>query len=116
MDERLHTHTNGSDMQKTPLKQIVQWILKAWLDLDQEIIIKSFHCCALSSRDNEIQDNEIACFKSRKPLNSGLERLKAAMARAAKEFDDLFTESDSENNPDLIIDSDWEEDEDVDIE
>ena len=25
-----------------PLKEIVQWILKAWLDLNNEIIIKSF--------------------------------------------------------------------------
>ena len=38
------------------------------------------------------------------------------MAKAAKEFVDRFTESDTENNPDLVIDSDWEEDEDVDIE
>ena len=116
MDERLHTHTKGSNMQKTPLKQIVQWVLKAWSDLDQEIIIKSFHCCALSARGNETQDNEIACFKPGKPLSSGLELLKAAMAKAAKEFDDPFTESDSENSPDLVIDSDWEENGDVDIE
>ena len=30
------------------LKNIAQWILKAWSDLDKEIIIKSFRCCALS--------------------------------------------------------------------
>ena len=107
MDERLHTHTKGSNMQKTSLKQIVQWILKAWSDLDQEIIIKSFHRCALSARGNETQDNnEILCFKPGKPLSPGLERLKAAMAKAAKEFDDPFIESDSGNNPDLVIDSD----------
>ena len=47
---------------------------------------------------------------------SGLEHLKAAMAEAAKELADPFTESDIENDPDLVTDSDREEDEDVDIE
>ena len=95
------------------LKQIVQWILKAWSDLDKEIIIKSFRCCALSIQDGGSEDNEIACFKPGKPLSSGLERLKAAMADAAKELVDPFTESDIKNDPDLVIDSDREEDEDL---
>ena len=90
--------------------------MKAWSDLDQEMIIKSFHCFVLSAHHNETRDNEIAWFKPGKALSSGLERLRVAMAKAAKEFVDRFTESDTENNPDLVIDSDWEEDEDVDIE
>ena len=57
------------------------------------------------------KDNEIARFKPGKPLSSGLERLKAAMADAAKELVDPFTESDIKNDPDLVIDSDREEDE-----
>ena len=36
------THTKVGNMRGPPLKQIVQWILKAWSDLDKEIIIKSF--------------------------------------------------------------------------
>ena len=116
MDEGPHTYTKESNMRGPPLEQIVQWILKAWSDLDKEIIIKSFCCCALSMQDDGSEDNEIACFKPGKPLSSGLEHLKAAMAEAAKELVDLFTESDIENDPDLVIDSDREEDEDVDIE
>ena len=69
----------------------------------------------MSKQDNGSEDNEIACFKPGKPLSSGLERLKAAMAEAAKELADPFTELDIENDPDLVIDSDREEDEDVDI-
>ena len=116
MDEGPHTYTKESNMRGPPLKQIVQWILKAWSDLDKEIIIKSFRCCALSIQDDGSEDNEIVCFKPGKPLSSGLERLKAAMAEAAKELVDPFTESDIENDPDLVIDSDREEDGDVDIE
>ena len=84
MDEGPHTHTKSGNMCRPSLKQIVQWILKAWLDLDKEIIIRSFCCCALSMQDDGSEDNEIACFKPEKPLNSGLERLKTAMAEAAK--------------------------------
>ena len=29
MDERPHTHTKGGNIRGPPLKQIVQWILKA---------------------------------------------------------------------------------------
>ena len=48
MDKGPHTHAKGGHMCGPLLKQIVQWILKAWSDLDKEIIIKSFRCCALS--------------------------------------------------------------------
>ena len=116
MDEGTHPHTKGGNMCGSPLKIIVQWILKAWLDLDKEIIIKSFQCCGLSIEDDVSEDCKIAIFKPGKPLSSGLERLKAAMAEAAKELVDPFTESDIENNPDLVIDSVREEDEGVDIE
>ena len=50
-------------------------------------------------------------FEPRKPLSSGLDRLKASMAEAAKELVDPFTELDTKNDPDLVIDSDREEDE-----
>ena len=116
MNEGLHTHTKGVNMRGPPLKQIVQWILKGWSDLHKGIIFKSFRCCALSIQDDGSEDNEIACFKPGKPLNSGLEHLKAAMAEAAKDLFDPFTESDIQNFPDLVIYSDREEDEDVDME
>ena len=103
-------------MRRPLLKQIGQWILKTCSDLDKEIIIKSFRCCSLSMQDDGSEGNEIACFKPRKPLmSSGLEGLKTAMAEAAKELVDPFTKSDIENDPDLVIYSDKEEDEDVDI-
>ena len=101
MDEEPHKHTKGGNMHGPPLKQIVQWILKAWSDLGKEIIIKSFGCWTLSIQDEGSEDNEITCFKPEKPLSSGLERLKAAMTEAAKELVDPFSESDMENDPDL---------------
>ena len=116
MDEGPDTHTKGGNMRRSPLKQIVQWILNAWLDLDKEIILKSFRSCALPIQDDGSEDNKIVCLKPVKPLSSGLERLKVAMAEAAKDLADPFTESDIEDDPDLVTDSDREEDEDVHIE
>ena len=102
MDKGPHTHVKGGYMRGPPLKQIVLWVLKAWSDLDKEIIIKSFRCCALSIQDGGSEDNEIASFKPGKPLSSGLERLKTAMADSAKELVDPFTEEDIENDPDHV--------------
>ena len=103
MDEGPHTHTKGGNMCRPPLKQIVQWILKAWSDLDKEIMINSICCCALSIQDDGSEDNEIASFKHGKRLSPDLERLKAAMAEAAKELVDPFNESQIKNDPHLVI-------------
>ena len=65
-------------MHRPLLKQIVQWILKAWSDLDKEIIIELSRCCDLSIQDDGSKDKVIE-WKPGKPLSSGLERLKAVM-------------------------------------
>ena len=91
-DEGPNAHTKEGNIRGLPLKQIAQWIFKAWSDLDKRIIIKSFCCCAFSIQDDGSEGNEIVCFKPVKPLSSGLERLKAAIAEAAKELVDSFPE------------------------
>ena len=55
-------------------------------------------------------------FQTWKALSSGLECFKVAMDETTQEPIDSFTELDVENDPDLVIDSDRGEDEDVDIE
>ena len=90
--------------------------MKSWSGLGKKIIIKPSGCCTLSVQDNGSEDNEIACLKPGKPLSSGLERFKVAMAETTQEPTDSFTELDIQSDPDLVIDSDRGEDEDVDIE
>ena len=68
MVEGPNTHTKDCNMSGLPLKQTVQWILKAWSDLDKEIIVKSFRCCDLLIQDDGSEGNKIACFKHGKPL------------------------------------------------
>ena len=114
MDEGPHTYTKGRNMPGPPFKQIVQRILKVLSVLIKRLL--SFHCSALLIQDDGAEDKEIACFEAGRPVSSGLEQLKAAVTKAAKEFVDPFTESEIENDPELVINSDREEDEDVDIE
>ena len=66
-------------------------------------------------QDDRSEDKKLH-IKLEKPLSSSLERFKAAMDEAAKKLVDPFTELDIKNDPDLVIDSEREEDEGVDIE
>ena len=68
----------------------------------------------MSIQDDECEDRKTG--KTRKPLSSGLERLKAPMAAATKELVHVFTKSDIKNDPDLVINLEREEDKDIDIE
>ena len=68
MDEGPHSVTEGGNMRGPPLKQIIVWILQAWSNLDREVIVKSFRCCALSLATDGSQDDEITCFKPGKTL------------------------------------------------
>ena len=97
MEEGPHATTKGGNMRGSPLKSIIQWIIKAWSNLDREILVKSFRCCALALAPDGSEDNEIACFKPGKTLASGLERLNV------------------EDNPSIVIDDD-DDDESINIE
>ena len=66
MDEGLHTHTKDCNMSGPPLKQIAQWILKAWSDLDKEIIVKSFRCCDLLIQEWRQQNCMFQTWKTTK--------------------------------------------------
>ena len=81
MEEGPHATTKGGNMRGPPLKSIIQWIINAWSNLDREIIVKSFRCCALALAPDGSEDNEIACFKPGKTFASGLERLKSFIRR-----------------------------------
>ena len=40
-----HTFTAAGNMRAPPRREIVQWILEAWNDLDKDIIVNSFKSC-----------------------------------------------------------------------
>ena len=82
----------------------------------KRLLLNHFVAVLSSIQDDGSEDNKIRYFKPGKPLSSGFEHLKAAMAEAFKERFNPFTESDNENDPDMVIDLDSKQDEDADIE
>ena len=72
-----HTFTAAGNMRAPPRREIVQWIIEAWNDLDKDIIVNSFKCCALTLAVDSSQDELIHCLKPSQPCHSGLAQLKA---------------------------------------
>ena len=72
-----HTFTAAGNIRAPPLREIVQWILGAWNDLDKDIIVNSFKSCALTLAVGGSEDELIHCLKPSQPCHSGLAQLKA---------------------------------------
>ena len=89
------------NMKVPPRKLIIEWILKAWNELDVNIIVKSFKSCALNVNVDGSEDTSIHCFKNVQPCESGYDKLK-------RQLQSLQDES-TDNNPFACIYSDVEE-------
>ncbi|XP_044175381.1 uncharacterized protein LOC122958534 [Acropora millepora] len=72
-----HTFTAAGNMRTPPRREIVQWILEAWNDLDKDIIVNSFKSCALTLAVDGSEDELIHCLKPSQPCHSGPALLKA---------------------------------------
>ena len=55
-------------MKPTSRRLIVTWILEAWVQLDKELVIRSFKLCALTLK-NDGGEDIIYCFKSGQPCS-----------------------------------------------
>ena len=58
---------------------IVEWVLEAWSQLAQDIVVKSFKVCALNLAVDGLEDSMIHPFKKVQPCESGLDQLKAQL-------------------------------------
>ena len=63
-----HTFTAARNMRAPPWREIVQWILEAWNDLDKDIIVNSFKSCALTLAVDGSEDELIHCLKLKSTL------------------------------------------------
>lgn len=55
------------------------WILAAWKSVSKEIILRSFHCCGLTTAIDGSEDDQLHCFRI-PDLSDGLRRLTEARA------------------------------------
>ena len=83
----VHTYTEGGNMKAVPRRLIVMWIIDAWKEVKQEMVIDSFKGCAVTTKWDGSEDDKISCFKEGKPCYAGRQQLAAEMA--------LFTDPES---------------------
>ena len=79
MANGLHHYTEAGNMRPPSRKMIVEWVLEAWSQLAQDIVVKSFKVCALNLAVDGSEDSMIHCFKKGQPCESGLDQLKAQL-------------------------------------
>ena len=121
----IHEGTAAGNLKAPPRRTILQWIINAWAELPTDIIKKSFTCCALNLPVDASQDDSIHCLKEGQPCSTGREMLRSQLdildEPNMNPFRcDEFTSSDVEEAyPAMVtmqqLDSDHEEDSDIDI-
>ena len=119
--EGINQWTAAGNLKPPPRHTIVKWILKAWEQISPETIKTSFKSCALNLAIDRAEDEKIHCFKEGQPCHKGKEILESQLSiLTEKDIDPFFqidvNESDVvEATPEfLMIDSDLEDDEDID--
>ena len=72
----INEETDCGNLEAPPRQEVVQWIIKSWERVSQEIIQKSFVSCALTCATDGSQDDESTCFKDGHPCSDGRSMLK----------------------------------------
>ena len=88
-------------MKPVPQRLVLDWILTAWKALPKEMVESSFKKRALIIDDSGEDDEQISCFKPRKPCAEGYKVLKEQMT--------IFSEQQNTANAFEITDSDVED-------
>ena len=121
-EEGINQCTAAGNLKAPPHCTIVKWILKAWEQLSSETIKTSFKSCALNLAIDGAKDEKIHSFKEGQPCHKGKEILESQLSILTEKDIDPFLQIDNnesdvvEATPEfLMIDSDHEDDEDIDI-
>ena len=112
--------TASGSLKTPPRRAILQWILDSWAELHADVIKKSFTTCALNLPVDGSRDDNIHRLKKGQPCSSGKPMLKSQLGILSEPETNPFecTDSDVEDACPtlLLLDSDHEEDSDVEIE
>ena len=121
-EEGINQCTTAGNLKPPPRCTIVKWILKAWEQISPETIKTSFKSRALDLVIDGAEDEKIHCFKEGQPCHKGMEILESQLSILTEKDIDPFLQIDInesdvvEATPEfLMIDSDHEDDEDIDI-
>lgn len=115
----IHEETASGNLKAPPRRAILQWILDSWAELPSDVIKKSFATCTLNLPVDGSEDDGIDCFKEGQPCSSGRQMLKSQLGILTEPDTNPFeiTDSDVEDAspPEQLLDSDHEEDSDIEI-
>ena len=121
-EEAINQCTAVGNLKPPPRRTIVKWILKAWEQISPETIKTSFKSCALNLAIDGAEDEKIHSFKEGQPCHKGKETFERQLSILTEKDINPFLEIDInerdvvEATPEfLMIDSDHEDDEDIDI-
>lgn len=67
--------TKGNNMRAPTIDDYLQWVVDAWEQLPKQLIVDSFKGCGLTTALDGSEDDEIHCFKSHRPIPTGVELL-----------------------------------------
>ena len=112
--------TAAGNTRDPPRREIVQWILEAWNDLDFVFIVNSFKSGLLTLAVDGSEDELIYCFKPTHPCHSGLVQLKAVQQQLQQSLDNNpfedITLSDVEDAAPLTTMLDEDSDTEIEVE
>ena len=121
-EERINQCTAAGNLKPPSRRTIVKWILKSWEQISPETIKTSFKSCAFNLAIDGAGDEKIHCFKEGQPCHKGKEILESQFSILTEKDINPFLQIDTsesdivEATPEfLMIDSDHEDDEDIDI-
>lgn len=95
-------------MRAPSMELYLQWILDAWEQLPNDLIIKSFKGCGLTNALDGTEDNQIHCLKSVESMSNGLQILHETREQfKTEELAQLLEEVDLAEDENNEYDSDY---------
>ena len=67
----IHQESESGDLKAPPRRESVQWVIKSWERLTQDMIKINFVTCVLTCATNGSEDDEITCFKGGQTCSEG---------------------------------------------
>ncbi|XP_051246668.1 zinc finger and SCAN domain-containing protein 12 [Dicentrarchus labrax] len=107
-------YTAGGYLKAPARHLLVDWVVAAWDNLDEDLIRESFKVCGLSVKSDGSEDDLILCFQEGQPCDAGREALAQVRQRSLEnQCQTAQDEEDEEelfNNELVVFDDDEEED------
>ncbi|KAL2102513.1 hypothetical protein ACEWY4_001681 [Coilia grayii] len=105
------TYTTGGYTRAPARRLLVAWVLKAWDELNTELVKKSFKVCGLTVAPVGSEDHFIHCFKEGEPCAAGKEML--VQVRQGLQVDDGEAEQQEDEGEEfeneLVVEDDDDE-------